>query len=187
MATAKIKLQLSTNCMLYPSSHLPPHILLWAPNIPRISASGALQLPRRRHSEKAGDVVGDGGGATESASQANKIGNNRRRTWEEANGEPQRGAESKPKDREEKATMVYQRWLEERYMSFIDVLLGWIAEEDDFHRQVRARVCAPLCAGSSGVLVQYSSPVHDQGMIFSELCFTMEFTSVSQLERRERR
>ncbi|CAM9841492.1 unnamed protein product, partial [Ectocarpus fasciculatus] len=36
---------------------------------------------------------------------------------------------------QDKAAGVYQAWLEARYLDFLRVLLGWIAEVDDFHRQ----------------------------------------------------
>ncbi|CAN0156890.1 unnamed protein product, partial [Ectocarpus sp. 12 AP-2014] len=36
---------------------------------------------------------------------------------------------------QDKAAGVYQAWLEARYLDFLRVLLGWIAEFDDFHRQ----------------------------------------------------
>lgn len=37
---------------------------------------------------------------------------------------------------DDRAARVYQGWLEARYFDFLRVLLGWIAEVDDFHRQV---------------------------------------------------
>lgn len=36
----------------------------------------------------------------------------------------------------DKAARVYQAWLQARYVDFLIVLLGWIAEVDDVHRQV---------------------------------------------------
>lgn len=39
-------------------------------------------------------------------------------------------------DEEDKAGRVYQAWLEARYLDFLRALLGWVAEVDDFYRQV---------------------------------------------------
>ncbi|CAN0034948.1 unnamed protein product [Ectocarpus sp. 13 AM-2016] len=36
---------------------------------------------------------------------------------------------------QDKAAGVYQAWLEARYLDFLRVLFGWIAEFDDFHRR----------------------------------------------------
>ncbi|CAM9566144.1 unnamed protein product, partial [Hapterophycus canaliculatus] len=36
---------------------------------------------------------------------------------------------------DDRAARVYQAWLESRFFDFLRVLLGWIAEVDDFHRQ----------------------------------------------------
>lgn len=50
---------------------------------------------------------------------------------------------------DERAARVYQAWLEARYFDFLRVLLGWIAEVDDFHRQVidSRRALAYECVG----------------------------------------
>lgn len=50
------------------------------------------------------------------------------------------------------AGRVYQKWLEARYVDFLRVLLGWIAEVDDFHRQVMCLCCSYGCCSGSCVL-----------------------------------
>lgn len=51
------------------------------------------------------------------------------------------------------AARIYQGWLEARYVDFLRVLLGWIAEVDDFHRQV---MCLPTL-GDTRILLFLAS------------------------------
>lgn len=56
----------------------------------------------------------------------------------------------------DKAARVYQGWLEARYFDFLRVLLGWVAEVDDFHRQVGVCRGAATAGESRGVLVTFT-------------------------------
>lgn len=98
-----------------------------------------LQLPPPR---RPGSAPGGGRGAGtrgKPESQA-AAGGNKKRPRDGSRKDEVGSSEAETVGDSENAARVYQEWLEARYLDFMKVLLSWVAEVGDFHRQVRTSV-----------------------------------------------
>lgn len=103
---------------------------------PRSRLPQILQLPRPRPAPVVGKLE-------ENGKEGKKKKKKKRARSEDDDGddggastaEMTAGVEAGADDGD-KAARVYQAWLEARYLDLLRVMLGWVAEVDDFHRQV---------------------------------------------------
>lgn len=124
-----------TTCLLFPGTYPPRfRVRFSAPQLPRPTVSSS--------SSTTAAAAGATGGKSKSKSTTKKNKKKRARPGDaddDSAGEDEdgdaRGVDAG--DDEDKAGRVYQSWLEARYLDFLRVLLGWIAEVDDFYRQVK--------------------------------------------------
>lgn len=135
-----------------------------APNhyFPQITHMVRLQLPRQAQT------------SVEGVSTSKKKNNKKRARHDDEEEEGGEGGEAGEEDDDgvsddtegdTEAARIYQGWLEARYVDFLRVLLGWIGEVDDFHRQV-------MCLNSSwGYAYFFVSGVLPFQQIFSCIVF----------------
>ncbi|CAN0503964.1 unnamed protein product, partial [Ectocarpus sp. 12 AP-2014] len=91
------------------------------------------QLPRP--SPRGGDPDTVVGACSKAGKNKNK-GKKRARSEDDVGGgDSARSVAAGVEGGQDKAAGVYQAWLEARYLDFLRVLFGWIAEFDDFHRR----------------------------------------------------
>ncbi|CAN0352586.1 unnamed protein product, partial [Ectocarpus sp. 8 AP-2014] len=91
------------------------------------------QLPHP--SPRGGDPDTLEGGSSKAGKNKKKKKKRARSEDDAGGGDSARSVVAGVEGGQDKAAGVYQAWLEARYLDFLRVLLGWIAEFDDFHRQ----------------------------------------------------
>lgn len=145
-----------------PPLHLPARsrVRLSAPQLPRPAPASAVASSSSSSTTAAGLAAGDVAAGSGGKSKRNK--KKRARPEDNSTADEDESAREMAVggdddgDGDDNAGRIYQAWLEARYVDFLRVLLGWIAEVDDFHRQVIS-LSPWSCSCSCSCLLQHQT------------------------------